>query len=76
MEARPEEHPMEWGAWIWEGTGARVCIVGDSFWSSSLIRLGTGVPVPPAEPPALCHGKVPLVHAYGTGPLSRRALPS
>lgn len=73
MEARPEEHPTECGAQIWEGAGAWLCFVGDSFGTSSLVRGGMGVPVPPAEPPAPCHGKVPLVHAYGTGLLSRHA---
>lgn len=67
MEARPEEHPTECGARIWEETGAWVCFVGDSCGTSSPIRAGTGVPVPPADPPALCHGKVPLMDAYGTG---------
>lgn len=75
MEARPEEHPTECGAQIEEGAGARVYNVGVSFCTSSLIRGGMGVPVPPAEPPALCHSEVPLVHVYGMWPLSCHALP-
>lgn len=55
IEARPDEHPMECGAWIWEGAGAWVCFVDDRFGTSSLIRGGTGVPVTPTEPPAPCH---------------------
>jgi len=76
MEGRPEEHPTECGAWIREGTRAWVCIVGDSFWTGSLISGEAGVPVPTAEPPAPCHSKVHLMHKYGMGPLSCHDLPS
>lgn len=51
-------------------------IVGDSFCTTSLIRGGTGVPVPAAEPPVLCQGTVPVMHVYIWGPLSCHALPS
>lgn len=53
---------------IGEGAGAGVCIVGDSFCTSSpLIRGGTGVPVPAAEPPACAMAKSPSCTCMAQG---------